>query len=300
MSEDERKQVLGGIDAGGTTFKCALAGLDGKIIARKRVPVNGPDLTIVAVAAFFRGAMATHHATMTRLGVASFGPVDIDPASESYGTILDTPKPGWALCDLRGRLHAALGVPVHIETDVNGALLAEMEWGVARGCASAAYVTVGTGIGAGIYTGGRLLGHPVHPEFGHIRLQRHPQDAGFPGSCVFHGDCLEGLASAKALQDRFGDPGLLPADHLAWEIEAYYLAQACLALVLTARVERVILGGGILLAVGLIDRVRTAYDKLMNGYVKDRATAELITTPGLGDDAGLMGGILLAMRGSEG
>ncbi|WCL53439.1 ROK family protein [Gimibacter soli] len=298
MSGSDQKQVLGGIDAGGTTFKCVLAGLDGEIIARKRIPVSVPEATIASVTAFFREALSMHNATMKSLGVASFGPIDIDPASDSYGTILETPKPGWASCDLCGRLSAALGVPVHVETDVNGALLAEMAWGAAKGCASAAYVTVGTGIGAGIYTGGRLLGHPVHPEFGHIRLQRHPKDLGFKGSCVFHGDCLEGLASAKALQDRFGDPAALPADHLAWEIEAYYLAQASLSLVLMSRVERVILGGGILLADGLIEKVRVAYDMLMNGYVKDRATIELISTPGLGDDAGLKGGILLAMRGA--
>ncbi|TNE65436.1 MAG: ROK family protein [Alphaproteobacteria bacterium] len=291
---------MGGIDAGGTSFKCGLATPAGKILARTRIPVAQPEETLAAVCAFFRRSLAAHKMEMSALGVASFGPIDIDPASARYGTILDTPKPGWSGFNLRERLQAALRTDVFLNTDVNGALLAEMAWGAARNCQSAAYVTVGTGIGAGIYSGGHLLGHPSHPEFGHIRVQRHAADAAFPGTCVYHRDCLEGLASAMSLAARCGDPASLSPDDPAWEVEAYYLAQACLSLVLTARVERVVLGGGLLLASGLVEKVRAAYDRLQNGYIRDCATADLIVTPGLGDDAGLMGGILQAQKGAEG
>ena len=297
MDRSTGNLVIGGIDAGGTTFKCALATPTGEIRARARVAVSTPEQTLSGVRDFFRGALAAQGAKMAALGVASFGPVDIDPTSAHYGTILDTPKPGWSRFNLRESLQTALQVPVFLDTDVNGALRAEMTWGAAQGCKSVAYITVGTGIGAGIYSNGRFLGQPSHPEFGHIRVKRHPADTGFAGTCSFHGDCLEGLASAKAITARFGDPASLRAHHPMWEMEAYYLAQACLALVLTARVERIILGGGILLANGLIEKVRAAYDMLQNGYVQDHATADLIMTPGLGDDAGLKGGILLGLKG---
>ncbi|WP_417451917.1 ROK family protein [Kordiimonas sp.] len=266
------------------------------MLNRARVPVTTPEQTLTGVRVFFREALAAQDARMTALGVASFGPVNIDPTSAQYGTILDTPKPGWSRFNLRESLQNDLQVPVFLNTDVNGALLAEMTWGAAQNCKGVAYVTVGTGIGAGIYSRGCFLGHPSHPEFGHIRVKQHPADSDFTGNCLFHGDCLEGLASAKAIAARFGDPASLPEHHAIWDIEAYYLAQACLSLVLTTRVERIVLGGGILLAKGLIEKVRSAYDGLQNGYVQDHATADLIMTPGLGDDAGLKGGILLAMN----
>jgi fructokinase len=295
---------LAGIDAGGTTFKCVLADGQGTILARSRVPVTTPGETLEACVAFFREALRPDAGALSGFGLASFGPLDIDPASARYGCLLDTPKPGWAGTDLRGAFVQTLGAPLAIDTDVNGALLAELthEQGAARGCQSAAYITIGTGIGAGLLANGAMLGRPSHPEFGHIAVRRHALDAGFDGVCPFHGDCLEGMASASAMRARWGDPAGMAPDHPGWEVIADYLAQACRSLTLTLRPQRIVLGGGVMLAPHLIGRVREAYDRQMAGYLgkAEPDTAHLITTPGLGDDAGLMGALELARRAAMG
>lgn len=232
------------------------------------------------------------------MGIASFGPIDIDRTSKTYGTILATPKPNWAGTDLRGFFSDALATETIVDTDVNGALLAEMTTGAAQGASSAVYMTIGTGIGAGIYLNGHFAGQPTHPEFGHIPMNRHPDDTSFAGICPFHGDCLEGLASVTALRARWGEPKDLPPDHQGWVIAADYLAQACRVLTLTLRVERIILGGGLMLAPHLLDMVRSAYDRQMANYLGDRTIAgrTLIDRPALGDDAGLCGALLLASQ----
>ncbi len=289
-------RLLGGIDAGGTTFKCALADATGHILDSRRIPVTTPEETIGGCLGFFRETLSARGAKLACLGIASFGPVDVDPLSPDYGTLLATPKPGWSGTRLTQRFFAGLGSPVVLDTDVNGALVAERELGAARGVRSAAYVTVGTGIGAGLFGPGGFLSKPTHPEFGHIRVERHPDDRAFAGVCSFHGACLEGLASAAALTRRHGDPTLLPKDHPAWDIEAFYLAQACLALTLTARPERILLGGGVMLAEGLMPKVRAAFAKLLNGYLdlSEGDIETLIQRPGLGDDAGMIGAVTLA------
>jgi fructokinase len=230
------------------------------------------------------------------MGIASFGPIDVDVNSPTYGVVLDGPKLGWAGTDLKTFFETSLSIPVAIDTDVNGALLAEIQWGSARGVKSAAYITIGTGIGAGIYANSGLIGKPSHPEFGHIRLNRHDADRGFKGVCSFHGDCLEGLASATALTSRFGNPGELPNDHIGWDIESFYLAQACNTLALTFRPEKIILGGGLMLAPHLLGDVRAQYASLANRYLEETPNdiENLIVTPELGDDAGLYGGVYLA------
>lgn len=287
--------IIAAIDAGGTTFKCALIESSGEIIDQIRVPTTTPDETIAACVRYF----SEHKNIDDRaecMGIASFGPLDIDTNSKNYGAILDGPKSGWAGVNLKDAFEMALNIPVAVDTDVNGALLAEMEWGAAKGCKSAVYMTIGTGIGAGIYANGDLLGQPSHPEFGHIQLKRHPKDSEFEGVCELHGDCLEGLASAPALLSRYGDPEKLPHDHVGWEIIAYYLAQACLSLSLTLRPERLVLGGGIMLAPHLITAVRQQYAQFLNGYLgqSSQEIDELITTPGLGDNAGVLGGVRIA------
>ena len=290
--------LIAGIDAGGTTFKCAVAAPDGRLLATQRVPVTTPEATIGGCVDFFRWEMKERGARLGVLGIASFGPIDVDPASPDYGTLFATPKPGWAGTLLSSRFFSALGVPVVLDTDVNGALAAEVDRGAAKGLSSAAYITVGTGIGASVWSAGGFLGKPSHPEFGHIRVERHPDDLAFPGTCSFHGACLEGLASAPALAARFGPPEALPADHSAWEIEAHYLAQACATLYLSARPQRILLGGGVMLAEGLVPKVRTAFGRALNGYLglTEGDIEALIQRPALGDDAGLFGAITLARQ----
>jgi len=288
--------LFGGIDAGGTTFKCGVSDAAGNLLEKQRVAVTTPEQTLVNCAAFFRDA--SRERGLNSLGIASFGPIDVDPASPGYGAILKTPKPGWSGTDLRAFFEDALGIRPVVDTDVNGALLAEMTRGAAKGKGSAAYITVGTGIGAGIHVNGSFAGRPAHPEFGHVPMRRHEEDQRFEGVCPFHGDCLEGLASVTAIRARWGEPAELPANHPAWSITADYLAQACRILTLTLRLEKIILGGGLMLAPHLLGLVRRAYDAQIADYLGAQSIpgAALIDTPRLGDDAGLIGALLLARK----
>lgn len=294
MSENS---LHGGIDAGGTTLKCGLADASGALVATHRVAVTTPEETLAAAAGWF--IEHTGSGKLATFGIASFGPIDVDPRSASYGTITGSAKPGWSGTNLRAHFAETLGLPVNLDTDVNGALLAEMSHGAARGCASAAYVTVGTGIGAGLYANGDFLGRPSHPEFGHIALRRRPGDGDFESVCPFHDDCLEGLASVRAIRSRSGAPEDLPADHPVWDIAADYLAQAARSLTLSFRPERIILGGGLMLAPHLISRIHKAFDQQMGGYLEHAPSSELITTPGLCDNAGLIGAILLGQQDAQ-
>jgi fructokinase len=290
-------KLYAGIDAGGTTFKCGVATGSGEMIATHRVHVTSPEETLAACISFFR-SVTEQSSEIEALGIASFGPVDISMSSPGYGSILQTPKPGWTGVRLRERFMTALDIPVAIDTDVNGALIAEQHMGAARNRNCSAYVTVGTGIGAGIWVNGDFAGRPLHPEFGHISVKKHSDDAHFHGVCPFHGDCLEGLASVPAIRTRWGEPLNLPPDHDAWEIIAGYLAQACRTLVLTLRPDVIILGGGLMLAPHLLARIRCAFDCQMADYLgaQSIAPSQLIFTPELGDDAGLIGAILMARK----
>lgn len=287
------KALHGGIDAGGTTFKCGVTDAGGELLKTRRIPVSTPEETLQGCADFFNEVKKI--GSLASFGIASFGPIDVDRASPEYGTILKTPKPGWSGTNLKSYFTEKLTLDLIVDTDVNGALLAEMSRGAARGAKSAAYITVGTGIGAGLFTNDDFAGKPAHPEFGHIPLRRHAEDLAFDGVCPFHGDCLEGLASASAIRARWGEPSELPEDHLGWPIVADYLAQACRTLTLTLRLERIIIGGGLMLAPHLLGRVQASYDAQMSGYLGDKAppASQLIKTPGLGDDAGLVGAVLL-------
>lgn len=287
--------ILASIDAGGTTFKCALIQEGEGVITSLRVPTTSPDDTLDACALFFKVQQSKGFAAAA-MGIASFGPLNVDPLSGNHGEVEEGPKAGWAGTNLKVYFEKALSIPVAIDTDVNGALLAEMIWGAAQGKKTAAYLTIGTGIGAGLFSNGALIGKPLHPEFGHIRVQRHEADRDFSGVCSFHGDCLEGLASATAMDKRFGNPADLPQEHIGWDIEAFYLAQACQTLSLTIRPEKIILGGGLMLAPHLVGKVRSQYTILMNSYLQQSPADidDLILTPGLGDNAGLFGGACLA------
>jgi len=289
----KKKRVSCGIDAGGTTFKCGIANDENELVHTHRVAVTTPQETLNGCLAFFRQASSPF--SIASFGIASFGPIDVDPNSSAYGTILETPKPGWAGTDLRSFFLKNLSISPVIDTDVNGALLAELQNGAAKGRVSAAYITIGTGIGAGIFSGGTFLGKPAHPEFGHIPVMRHSNDAEFAGVCPFHADCLEGLASATAMRARWGEPAELGAEHPGWPIIAFYLAQACRSLTLTLRLERIVLGGGLMLAPQLLGLVRASYDKQMAGYLGSDAPfgTEIICHAEFGDDAGLKGAILL-------
>ena len=288
------KPRFGAIEAGGSKFLCASGTGPDDLSDVVRIPTTGPDQTLGKVIDHFRQI-----AGLAAVGVASFGPVEVDKASPQWGSILATPKPGWSYCDIAGRLSKALAVPVGFDTDVNGAVLAEQRWGAAMGSNTAAYVTVGTGIGGGFILRGETLHGARHPEVGHIVPRRHPRDPAFPGTCPFHGDCLEGLASGRAIEARWGATlADLPPTHEAHEIVAWYLAQLVVAIEAFVAPDRLILGGGVMQTPGLHALVRTLTHDFAAGYFGVGATdvnyENLIRAPGLAEQSGLLGAICLA------
>ncbi|MCC6926638.1 MAG: ROK family protein [Novosphingobium sp.] len=290
MSADARN-LFGAVEAGGTKFVLAIGNGHDEIVAQTQIPTTTPDETLQRAIEWFQG-----QGGIAALGIASFGPVDLDPASPTWGSITDTPKPGWSQARVAARLGAALGCPVGLDTDVNGAAIGEYQHGAAKGCDVAIYVTVGTGIGGGAIIGGATIKGSRHPEMGHVMLRRHPQDLGFAGACPVHGDCLEGLASGPAIKARWGATlSDLAPDHLAHEIIADYLAQLCQTLIALYSPQRIILGGGVLQTAGLLDKVRAraaAYAGSYFGVLAD----EIIVAPGLGTRSGIVGAFELAKK----
>ena len=289
--------LYAGIEAGGTKFVCAVGSGPGDLRATARFPTTTPAETIGAAVDWIQGQTAGE--PLAAAGIAAFGPLDPDPASPSFGRITTTPKPGWAHTDLAGPIGRALGVPVAFDTDVNGAALAEGAWGAARGLHTFIYLTIGTGIGGGALVHGRLLHGLLHPEMGHIRIPHDATADPYPGSCPFHGDCLEGLASGPALLGRWGQPGeTLPPDHPAWPLEAHYLALGLMSLTCTLAPQRLILGGGVMRQAHLFPLIRQRLLQLLNGYLQTPAILEgildYVVPPALGDLAGVLGAIALA------
>ncbi len=289
-------EYYGGIEAGGTKFVCMVANGPQDILAETRFSTTTPAETIGRAIEFFR-----RQQPLKAMGVACFGPVDLDPASPAYGFITTTPKPGWANTNVAGLLRMALGVPVAFDTDVNGAALGEYFWGAAQGCDPALYLTIGTGIGGGCLINGKPMHGLVHPEMGHIRLAHDWQADPYAGFCPFHGDCFEGLAAGPAIKLRWGQPAeTLPPDHPAWELEAHYVALALSDLICTLSPKRIVLGGGVLEHPGLVERVRVRVQELLNGYVQSpvilKHIDEYIVRPGLGSRAGVLGAIALALN----
>ena len=291
-------RLFGGVEAGGTKFVCAVGTGPDDLRAETRFPTTTPDETIARTVQFLRRAAGDD--TLAAVGVASFGPVDLDPRSSTWGRITTTPKPGWAGTDLAGTIGRTLGVPVGFDTDVNGAALGEHRWGAARGLDSFVYLTVGTGIGGGALIGGRPLHGLVHPEMGHLLIARRAGDD-YAGRCPYHGTCLEGLASGPAIEERWGAKAeSLDPDHPAWELEAHYLALGLANLVCALSPERIILGGGVMERRQLFPLVRRKLGELLNEYVRapaiTRENEEFIQPPGLGRRSGVLGAIALAER----
>ncbi|MGB3796620.1 MAG: ROK family protein [Alteraurantiacibacter sp.] len=281
--------LLGAIEAGGTKFVLATGTADGTIRSRHSIATISPEETLAAARNWF----ATQP-RVSALGIASFGPVELDRTSPKWGHITETPKPGWSNCNLAGYFAGELNVPVGFDTDVNGAVLGEYRFGAGRGMSAIAYITVGTGIGGGLIIVGKLAHGAGHPEMGHCYPRRGPRDRDFVGNCPFHGDCLEGLASGPAILARWGKTlSDLPEDHEAHDLVAGYLAQACHTLFACCAIERVVLGGGVMKTPGLLERVRLATAKAGANYLPGR-DRQMVVPPELGEDAGIKGALLLA------
>jgi fructokinase len=279
------------VEAGGTKFVLGVASDKDAIEATTRIETTTPAKTIGAMLDWFAAQRP-----LSAIGIGSFGPLELDKASPNWGHITDTPKPHWSGADMCGPLLRAFGCPVAIDTDVNGAALAEALWGAGQGQRSTVYFTIGTGIGGGAVVDGRIVHGRSHPEMGHIRLPRHPDDLEFGGTCPFHGGCLEGLASGPAIIARWGTSlSQLAADHPAHDIIAFYIAQAGITAMAFFAPGRIIFGGGVMGTPGLIDRVRQQAVALGGGYFPGDV-AEIITLPALGNQAGLIGALALAQQ----
>ncbi len=291
--------LLGGIEAGGTKYVCAVAHDPAHPLLETRFPTGDPEATVAQAAAFFREAAAIH-GPIQALGIGTFGPARIDPAAPDYGSILTTPKAGWSGFPLVPALRQALAdnLPIAFETDVNAAAVGEAAHGAARGMRNVAYITVGTGIGGGFLGDGQLLHGQMHPEIGHLAVPDLDSAYGKDTCvCPFHASCLEGRASGPAIEARWGKPGHeLPADHPAWELEAGYLALGCLQLTAAWSPDLILLGGGVSQKAGLVERVRTELERLIGGYWTLPPMGNYVRLPELDQQAGIVGALTLAQR----
>jgi fructokinase len=291
---------VGGIEAGGTKFVCAVGSGPEDLRAETRFPTTTPEETIGRAVAFFREQEA-RYGPPAAIGIGSFGPLDPNPDSPTFGLITTTPKPHWANVDLAGAIREALGTQVGFDTDVNAAGLGEWRWGAARGLSSFIYLTIGTGIGGGVLIDGKPIHGLIHPELGHIAVPQDRAADPFPGYCPFHGNCLEGMASGPAIGERWGRPAIeLPQEHPAWELEAHYLALALQTFICTLSPERIILGGGVMEQPRLMPLVRQKARAYLNGYIQSsailRGIDDYIVSPGLGNRSGVFGAFALAQQ----
>jgi fructokinase len=299
IMKQEKLPFYAGMEAGGTKFVCMVAAGPDDVRGEITFPATKPEETLGQAVAFFKA-----HEPFSALGIATFGPCDLNPASPAYGCLSTSIKPGWKEANMLGTFRRTFDVPAVIDTDVNAAALGEHTWGAGQGLEMVLYMTVGTGIGGGGVIKGRTMHGLFHPEMGHIRLPRVPGDDSFAGVCPYHGDCLQGLASGPALEARWGKPAEeLPLDHPAWKMEAHYLALAIHNYICILSPNRIILGGGVMHQRHLFPLIREEVRRLLNGYIQLPIVLEkiheYIVPPVLGDRAGVLGAIALAKNTAE-
>jgi len=295
---ESTRPLLAGVELGGTKCVCIIGSGPGDIRDQVSVPTGERDSTLARINSILDGWRDTH-GPFVGLGLASFGPLDLRRESKTFGYITSTVKSGWEGTDLLGRLGSHRNIPLAINTDVNGAALAEGRWGAARGLDDFAYITVGTGIGVGLIVAGRTVFGCNHTELGHIRIARLPGDT-WPGICQFHGDCLEGLASGPAIGARAGLPGTaIRADSPVWEPVTAALGQLLHTILLATAPRRILVGGGVVVSrPELMPRLRAQFVKSLNGYLDledlTGGVDRYVVPPGLGALAGPLGALALA------
>lgn len=293
-------KLYGAIEAGGTKFVCALGTGPEEMRQFVHFPTTTPEETIARAVDFFISNLEAGE-RLAAIGVASFGPIDPNPHSQTFGFITSTPKPGWSNFNVVDAIAKTMPVAIYFDTDVNGAALGEWRWGAAQGLDTFIYLTIGTGLGGGGMSNGKLMHGLVHPEMGHIPMPHDWNLDPFPGICPFHGDCWEGMAAGPALEKRWGARAEnLPPDHPAWELEAHYLAVGLVSLICSLSPQRIILGGGVMQQTHLLPLVREKVVKYLNGYVQSPLILdkidEYIILPALGSRAGVLGALALAMQ----
>lgn len=288
-----RGKLFGGIEAGGTKFICAVGTSPDRLTDVETFETRSPEVTLRRVISFFRTFRG-----VAAIGIGSFGPVDPDPNSATFGRITSTPKKEWAHTDFAGFIRSELGVPVAFDTDVNVAALGEHRCGAGSGLDTFIYLTVGTGIGGGMLSAGKCHHGLLHPEMGHVRVPRAEGDT-FAGLCPYHGDCLEGMASGPAIEARAGrTPRELGPENSVWTFEVHYLSMALVNYVCVLSPERIILGGGVMNQAHLFPRIRSEVLRLLNGYVRAGEILDeidsYIVPPALGERSGIVGAVALA------
>jgi fructokinase len=294
--------VIAGIETGGTKVMCGVSAREHpqQLLHARRFPTTDPDRTAAAINAFLDEMNGI--SPITAVGVASFGPVNVERERDRYGWVTGTPKQGWADTDLLGRIPLTARVPTVMLSDVGSAALGEQAWGAGAGVSRVGYATFGTGVGVGIAIEGTLLHGNGFPELGHLLVRHHPLDT-FAGSCPFHGDCLEGLASGPAVLERWGsDASSLPPEHRAqaFDILGYYIAQLAATTAYAVGVERFVVGGGVLKAPGLLDAARRQLPVVTGGPGASHAASldepDFLAAPALGDHSGVLGAIAAALQ----
>jgi fructokinase len=293
--------AYGGIEAGGTKWVCGIGEGDAEVLETAAFPTTTPDETIARAARFFGRSPR-----LDGVGIASFGPIDLRRGSPTWGYITTTPKPGWAHVDLVGKLGAALEVPVAFDTDVSAAALAESRWGAGKGLENLCYLTVGTGIGAGMIVNGLPLRGLLHPEAGHMRIPHDRARDPFTGVCPYHHDCLEGLASGEAIRQRWGRPGEELADAApVWDLESDYLALGLMNVICALSPQRIVVGGGVAKQTTLLPLVHHRLQVLLADYFASPeltgpdGMARYVVAPRLGDRAGVLGAIALGRTSAQ-
>lgn len=285
-------KYYGALEAGGTKMVLSIFSENGEILDHKSVPTLKPEETMPVMIDYFK-----QH-DLSALGIGCFGPLDLNETSPTFGCITATPKLAWRNYPIRQIFADVLGIPIGIDTDVNGAALAELQLGAAKGLESCVYITIGTGIGGGVVMGGKPVHGMMHPELGHQLVVPDRNDPTPEGFCPYHKHCLEGLAAGTALQKRWGVPGKeLPQNHIAWVLEANYLAQMCHNAIMTISPQKIILGGGVMNQSFLLEMVRAKTIEFMGGYISSKEVenklSDYIVAPGLGVDSGIIGAWLL-------
>ena len=288
--------LFGALEAGGTKMVCAIGNENGEILEQKSIPTTTPEETMPAILEYFKDK------EIASIGIACFGPIDLNKNSETYGYITSTPKIPWRNYNIVGAVKDALKIPVGFDTDVNGSLLGEVTWGCAKGLTDDVYFTIGTGVGAGIMTNGKMLHGMLHPEAGHVKMVPRSGDT-YKGKCPYHGTCFEGMAAGPAIEERWGAKAVQLADREeVWDLESYYIAQALMGIVLTLSPQKIILGGGVMHQKQLFSMIREKMLKELNGYIQAKELADIdnyIVPASLNDDQGIMGCIKLAMNSLE-
>lgn len=284
---------IGALEAGGTKMVCAIGDELGNIIERTSIPTETPEVTMPKIIDYFKNA------NVEAIGVGCFGPVDLNKASSQYGYITSTPKLAWRNYDIIGEIKQKIGVPIGFDTDVNAAALGEATYGITKGLDVSLYITIGTGVGVGVYVNGQLLHGMLHPEAGHILLVRHEND-NYEGNCPYHKNCLEGLAAGPAIGKRYGKNAVeLSECEEVWKMEAYYIAQALYNYTCMFSPNKIVLGGGVMHQEQLYPLVRQEYLRIMNGYIATKEVRDIehyIVAPTLNDNQGIIGCLELAKR----